>query len=147
MVHLFALLLALASPTGDARGVVWKPGFGTAPLWNDGNAEVSIYDARDIKYGVPRSSRAVLVVVAEDLLRDRLVKADDPSGGLPLVRVLKLNHVRSIPTGVYAYQQMLSVFLAADSLDPVKLTVTSHEWCGNSFAEWRMDRNVLSLRT
>jgi hypothetical protein len=147
MLHLLALLISLASPAGDSTGVVWRPGFGTAPLWNDGQAEVSVYDAHDIKYGIPRSSRAVLIVVAEDLLPDRLVKADAPASGAPLVRVLKLNHVRSISTGVYAYQQMLSVFLAADSLDPVKLTMTSHEWCGNSFAEWRMDRAALELRT
>jgi hypothetical protein len=147
MLHILALLTALARPAGDSTGVVWKPGFGTASLWNDGRAEVSVYDARDIKYGIPRSSRAVLIVVAEDLLGDRLVKADHPSSDRSLVRVLKVNHVRAIQTGVYSYQQMLSVFLAADSLDPVKLTMTSHEWCGNSFAEWRRDRASLELRT
>ncbi|MGH9400001.1 MAG: hypothetical protein ACRD00_06515, partial [Thermoanaerobaculia bacterium] len=63
------------------------------------------------------------------------------------LRVLKLNHVRSIPTGVYAYNQMLSAFLAADSLDPVKLTMASHESCGNSFVEWRSDRKRLEIRS
>jgi hypothetical protein len=147
MLHALALLFALGSSPGDAGGVVWKPGFGTAPVWDDGNAEVSVYDARDVRYGIARSSRAVLIVVAEDLLRDRLVKADSPAAGVALVRVLKLNQVRSIPTGVYTYQQMLSAFLAADSLDPVKITMTSHEWCGNSFAEWRRDLASLELRT
>ena len=63
--------------------------------------------------------------------------------------MLKLNHVRSIPAGVYTYQQMLSVFGAAgaDALDPVKLTMTSHEWCGNTFAEWRRDRSRLEIRS
>ena len=137
------LALAAASP---APPPVWKPGFGLAALWNDGNAEVARYEARDVRYGVPRTSRAALIVVAEDLLRDRLVKPDRP-GSVPTVRVLKLNHVRSIPTGVYAYQQMLSAFLGADRLDAVKLTVTSHEWCGNTFVEWRRDRPALEIRT
>ena len=91
----------------------------------------------DVKYGIPRTSRGVLIVVAEDLDRARLVKADHPAGEPVTQRVLKLNHVRSIPTGVYTYQQMLSVFGAAGRCwIPVKLTMTSHEWCGNSFAEW-----------
>jgi hypothetical protein len=135
------------APSAGAAGLHWKDGFGRAPIWNDGAAEVSTYRATDLRYGVPRSSQAVLIVVAEDLLPDRLVKADHPELIPRTVRVLKLNHVRSIRTGVYAYQQMLSAFLGADRLNPVKLTMTSHEWCGNSFAEWRADRPSLELRT
>ena len=142
-----ALCLALARPAPAANGVTWKPGFGRAAPWNDGKAEVSVYDARDVRYGIPRASRAVLIVVAEDLLADRLVKADRPEGPAALRRVLKLNHVRAIQTGVYAYQQMLSAFLGVDRLEPVKLTMTSHEWCGNSFAEWRVDRASLQIRS
>jgi hypothetical protein len=141
-----ALALVGASPrSGD--GIVWASGFGRAPLWNDGNAEVSVYEARDVKYGAPRASRAVLIVVAEDLLQDRLVKPDVPSAEPRTLRVLKLNHVRSIPAGVYAYQQMLSVYAGVDRLEAVKLTVTSHEWCGNSFVEWRSDRASLAIRS
>jgi hypothetical protein len=143
--RLLLLAALVATPAGDA--VVWKPGFGRAPLWNDGQAEVSIYEATDVKYGRPRASRAVLIVVAEDLLADKLVKADDPGGAARTRRVLKLNHVRSIPTGFYTYQQMLSVFAGADRLEPVKLTMTSHEWCGNSFVEWRSDRGTLEIRS
>jgi hypothetical protein len=152
ILSLFLASLAAAprpSPPGSAgaAGVYWNEGFGRAALWNDGAAEVSTYRATDVRYGVPRSSQAVLIVVAEDLLPDRLVKADHPERAARTLRVLKLNHVRSIRTGVYAYQQMLSAFLGADRLDPVKLTMTSHEWCGNSFAEWRADRSNLEIRT
>ena len=146
---ILAAVLASAVPAPVSDKVVWSSGFGTAALWNDGAAEVSTYEAVDVKYGTPRSSRAVLIVVAEDLDRARLVKSDSPAGEPATVRVLKLNHLRSIPTGTYAYQQMLSVFAAARSerLEPVKLTMTSHEWCGNSFAEWRRDRGRLDIRS
>ena len=140
-------LLVLAARGAAENPVTWKPGFGRAPLWNDGMAEVSVYEARDHLEGSPRTSRAVLIVVAEDLLPDALVKADRPREVPPSRRVLKLNHVRDIPTGVYTYQQMLSAFLGADHLDPVKLTMTSHEWCGNSFAAWRIDRASLTIRS
>jgi hypothetical protein len=144
---LLAVLLAAGAGPSRADELVWKAGFGRAAPWNDGAAEISVYDATDVKYGIPRSSRAVLIVVAEDLDRDRLVKADRPAGEPRTLRVLKLNHVRAVPTGVYTYQQMLSFFAGADSLDPVKLTMTSHEWCGNSFVEWRRDRGELEIRS
>ena len=69
--------------------VVWRPGFGRDALWNDGNAEVSVYDARDRRDGLPRDSRATLIVVAEDLNREKLVKADKPQGEPATLRVLK----------------------------------------------------------
>jgi hypothetical protein len=144
------ILLAACPPPGRSvpgTGLAWKSGFGRAAVWNDGNAEVSVYDARDLRYGLPRASRATLIVVAEDLNREKLVKADKPEGEPRTLRVLKLNHVRSIPTGVYVYNQMLSVFLGADRLEPVKLSMASHEWCGNSFVEWRSDRKVLAIRS
>jgi hypothetical protein len=143
-VLLFFALLAVVSVC--PADVVWNPAFGTDPLWNDGNAEVAAYEARDILYGVPRASRAVLIVVAEDLSPEKLVKADAPEPGKS-IRVLKLNHVRSIETGMYAYEQMLSAFLDAPGLRPVKLSIASHDWCGNTFVEWRRDRNVLSVRS
>ncbi len=144
----FFLAVVLAAPASSSE-VVWKPGFGLAALWNDGAAEVSLYETIDVKYGIPRTSRAALIVVAEDLDRSRIVKADRPAGEPATLRVLKLNHVRSVPAGVYRYEQMLSVFAAArdDRLDPVKLTMTSHEWCGNSFVEWRRDRGRLDIRS
>ena len=140
------LALALSSAAPAPPSAVWKPGFGLATLWNDGNAEVSEYEAREVVEGSPRVSRAVFIVVAEDFRTDRLVKPDRP-GGRDAIRVLKLNRVRSIPVGVYRYEQMLSAFLGADRLDAVKLTVLSHDWCGNTFVEWRRDHPSLEIRS
>jgi len=131
----------------DKAVVLWKSGFGRAALWNDGAAEVSVYEARDVREGLPRLSRATLIVVAEDLSRSRLVKADHPGAEPGTLRVLKFNHVRSIQTGVYVYNQMLSAFLDADTLAAVKLSMASHDWCGNSFVEWRSDTKALAIRS
>jgi len=146
MKGLVLLAALLAAPPAPA-GVLWKADFGRQAVWNDGNAEVSSYDARDVLDGIPRLSRSILVVVAEDLSRTALVKADRPAGEPATRRVLKLNHVRSIPTGVTSLQQMLSVFLGVERLDPIKLSMTSHDGCGNSFVEWRSDRGRLWLRS
>jgi len=140
------LLLAALAAAPAGQNVVWKAGFGREAVWNDGQAEVSVYEATDPREGRLRTSRAIFVVVAEDLVAGRLVKADDPAHAKTR-RVLKFNHVRSIPTGLYRYEQMLSVFADVDGLSPLKITMTSHEWCGNSFVEWRSDTNTLSLRS
>jgi hypothetical protein len=62
------------------------------------------------------------------------VKADDwKEKGL--LDVMKFNYVITVPTGVYSYRQMLSVFFEKRNLHPVKMTFGSQEWCGNSFKE------------
>ena len=143
---LAAALAALARAPSPEAGVAWNPAFGREALWSDGNAEVAVYNAREVLEGSPRTTREVLIVVAEDLSPATLVKADRPEAGRTL-RVLKFNRIRSVPTGVFRYEQMLSAYLGADRLEPVKLSVASHDWCGNSFVEWRSDRRQLSIRS
>lgn len=103
------------------------------PIWNDGKAEVSVYSATETKYGSPREFLAYFIVVAEDLRNDTLVKSDDPRPASGLTRVLKMNQVYDIRTGIYSYRQMASIFLRVSDLALVKESVTSHEWCGNTF--------------
>lgn len=126
---LIALLsLVSAAPRSNAQGT-WQDD----PLWNDGKAEVCAYEGTETKYGSPRRFRAFFIVVAEDLRNDTLVKSDDPSPAGGLTRVLKLNQVYDIRTGIYSYQQMASIFLRLSDFAPLKESVTSHEWCGNTY--------------
>ena len=106
------------------------------PLWDDGMAEVALYDARRPQYGRPESYQAVFVVVKEEFRRPLHVKADPPFEGKDLFAVLKLNAIHSYSTPNYPYHFLLSVFVRRD--DPsrlVKLTMGSQEWCGNTFKE------------
>lgn len=102
--------------------------------WDDGQAEVALYDAKRPQYGKVETYEAVFIVVKEDLDAKLLVKADPPYEGRQLVPVLKLNAVHSYWTPNYPYHYLASVFVRRD--DPgalVKLTVGSQEWCGNTF--------------
>lgn len=105
------------------------------PYWFDGTAEINIYRTTLVKYGQPRPADEVVhIVVAEDHQPDLLVKADDwrqPD----LASMLKFNYVTSVRTGVYRYQQMLSFFFDRSDLHLAKMTLASHEWCGNTFKE------------
>lgn len=106
-------------------------GFADSDVWDDGKAEVCTYDAERVIYGRPRAHVARLIVVKEDHEAGRWIKADAPYGDREIETVLKLNHVRVIPTENYDYHYMTSAF--AVRRDPTivpRVTVSSQELCG-----------------
>ena len=138
-VLLLATLFYGAAPLLAPELPVLEPSWIRDPLWDDGRAEVSLYDARRPQYGKSESYQAVFIVVKEDFDRELLVKADPPYEGKQLIPVLKLNAVHSYWTANYPYHFLASVFVRRD--DPtalVKLTVGSQEWCGNTFKEVKL---------
>ena len=114
------------APAGD-------PAWRRSPLWDDGNAEVCAYQVTWARYGHHYPGRALLILVKEPWAPDLNVKADNPRRDS--FDVLKLNHVRDVPTGIYTYHQMASLFTRRDSGALQKLAATSSEACGISTAE------------
>jgi hypothetical protein len=144
---LFALLVvcllsgagqpAAAPPAVSPSSAAFDPAWAQDALWDDGQAEVALYEARRPQYGKMETYEAVFIVVKEDFSRRLYVKVDPPYKGHELP-VLKLNAVHSYWTPNYPYHFLASVFVRRD--DPaalVKLTVGSQEWCGNTFKEVR----------
>lgn len=112
-------------PAGDGR---WR----SAALWDDGKAEHCAYRVTWARYGHHYQGRALLILVKEPWAPDLKVKADTPrQNGFD---VLKLNHIRDVPTGIYTYHQMASLFTRRDSGALVKAAATSSEACGVSTA-------------
>jgi hypothetical protein len=117
---------AQATGTADAS---WR----SSPVWDDGKAEFCAYEVTWARYGHHFDGRALLILVKEPWAPDLNVKADTPRpGGFD---VLKLNHVRDVPTGIYTYHQMASIFFRRDSGSLQKIAATSSEACGISTAE------------
>ena len=136
--------------SGRGAGTVAAPNaFATAALWDDGRAEIDAYEATIRRYGVLRPLTAYLIVVKEDFSRTQLVKADPGHDPSDLQTVLKLNHVIGYQTGIYSYHQMMSCFFDRPTMDLVKLSFTSNEWCGNSYKEFtrRDGRGDLHVHT
>jgi hypothetical protein len=102
-------------------------------LWDDGKAEFCVYEVDWARYGRSYPGRALLILVKEPWAPDLEVKADEPRpDGFD---VLKLNHVRDVPTGIYTYHQMASVYFRRDTGGLQKLTAASTEACGVSTAQ------------
>lgn len=119
-----------APPPVDGAGMEGERPIFAEPLWDDGLAEVASYDVRELRYGALRDGTATLIVVKETFDADALVKADGPEPPARAIDVVKLNHVLTVPTGVYTYRQMASVFVRRDRAQPLELVVGSQEWCG-----------------
>lgn len=121
------------------------PSFGESHLWDDGKAELSLYDAEEIVEGEKRSFEATSIVVAELFDPDQMVKKEPWNASY--VPLLKCNWFLTIPTGVYRYQQMASLFLRRSDLLAMKAAFSSQEWCGLTFAEWRRDQPGLHIHS
>src|SRR3954447_22989974 len=118
-----------AAPLAEGGDAAWR----RSPVWDDGRAEVCAYEVTWAHYGRRYDGRALLVLVKEPWAPDLDVKADSPRpDGFD---VLKLNHVRDVPTGVYAYHQMASLYTRRDSGALQKLATASSEACGITTAE------------
>ncbi len=139
------------APASVVRSDVEKPEVAAADpadprqftdYWYSGQGELNSYALTQWRYGEPRQGEAVLVFVTEPFSEKKQVKLDHPEADpADEVSVLKLNHIRKFPTGVYDYSMMTSVFTPVDSRNypqTLKLTATSQEWCGHTFMQFNL---------
>jgi len=106
--------------------------------WGDGKAEFSIYGAEIVRYGQPRPSEVLHILVREPFDAKQMVKPDDWKR-TDVTAVLKMNQILHVPTGLYVYQQMQSNFWRVDTAQLAKFSLTSNDSCGNTYKEARRD--------
>ncbi len=168
MKHLAACLLAclLCSAAVRAAEAPDYTGDAFAKAWYDGNAELASYELVYPRYGQPRAGTAVAITVTEDFDWKRRVKHDGPidetsrgSGGNVKFKVVKLNLIEDFPTGLYDYNLMSSVFVAAEPVkhlragSVVKTTFSAQEWCGQAWqqavwdTEQRFNKPIVNVQS
>jgi hypothetical protein len=104
--------------------------------WRDGKAELNGYRLDVSRYAEKRKGQAVLIYVTEPFSESKRVKVDDwTKDPADTFDAFKLNLVRDFQTGLYDYNTMVSVFVRAKDFSPVKVTLTSAEWCGHVYEE------------
>lgn len=151
-------LALLALLAGIAALAVWSGGGdeSAAPArgvdaefwdhWGDGQAELAGYRLRYPRYGTVREGTAVAIFVTEEHAAAERVKHEDPARGAgDVLAVIKLNLVQDFSTGIYDYNLMTSAFVALAPHDrlpawgPVKVSFSSQEWCGQTYAHALFD--------
>ena len=105
-------------------------------FWQDGKAEVSVYELEQNRYNANHPGEVVNVFVLEDFLVDEQVKNEtyqNPNS----TQVLKNIRSTKFTSGIYDYAIHTSVFTPLDVANhrTLKVTNTMQEWCGTSFLQ------------
>lgn len=104
-------------------------------MWDDGKAEVAQYDASRTVYDQPRQFIYTYITVKEEFNKQYKVKSDNEERA-DLYPVMKVNAFARIETKKYPYHYLSSsFFIRQDPLLLHKMSVSSQEWCGNTFKE------------
>ncbi len=126
-------VLANDRPVSDA----WKR-FSELPIWEDGLSEMSYYDATCVLYDKKRSYTRVHLMNRQFMSTIHYIKAmEDTPDPAP---ALKFVISEEIPTENYNYRFLTTAFLERPSLRPIKVSVTSQEWCGHTFKQLTWER-------
>ncbi len=119
--------------------------------WYQGEAEITRYELQQNRYRDVHPGEAILVQVTEDFLTDEQVKNDNYTNPNS-TNVLKTNIIRRFTTGLYDYSMMTSVFTPANAEKfpkTLKVTMSSQDWCGQSFMQlnWRDNQYQTQIRS
>ncbi|MGV3586629.1 MAG: hypothetical protein ACO1OF_06490 [Adhaeribacter sp.] len=117
----------------EEQQAYFNPDWAQNKFWDDGLAEVAIYQAERVVYKQPRAFEYTLITVKEDFNQAHNVKTDDYNRS-DLFPVMKVNQFCRIPTDNYPYHYLTSLFFRRENPVTVyKITSSSQEWCGNTF--------------
>ena len=120
----------------------FNPDWAQNKLWDDGLAEVAIYQAERTVYNKPRTFEYILITVKEDFNQAHNVKTDDYNRS-DLFPVMKVNQFCQISTDNYPYHYLTSlIFRRENPVQAHKITSSSQEWCGNTFKAINLNNNT-----
>jgi len=108
----------------------WKR-FSELPLWEEGLSEMSYFDAACTLYKKSRHFTRVHLMNRQFMDERRWIKAS-PNTRFELP-AFKMLIAEQVPTENYNYRFLTSVFLERPSLQPIKVSLSSQEWCGTTF--------------
>ncbi len=117
--------------------------------WHAGDAELTSYTLKQSRYGEMHEGNAVLIFVTEPFSASKQVKLDYPKQNGDDISVLKLNFTKKFLTGIYPYSMMMSSFVPVSYdkyPDALKVTTSSQEWCGHTFAQLNLDDDEYSIK-
>lgn len=122
------------APISDA----WKK-FGDMPIWEDGLSEMSYFDATCMIYDKPRKYTRVHLMNRQHMDTTFFVKASEHSKDPKPAFKFIISEV--IPTNNYNYRFHITSFMERPSLLPIRVSVSSQEWCGTTFKYLNWERN------
>lgn len=111
--------------------------------WNQGKAEVQIYQAKIKRYGLTRKALVSMIFVKEPFDSKKMVKTNQKAD----FNVLKMNYIRKIPTGIYQYYEMASCFFQIPDGSLIKYSQSSQDGCGITYRQFISKEKASTLET
>ncbi|MBN8825860.1 MULTISPECIES: hypothetical protein [unclassified Spirosoma] len=108
--------------------------------WFANKAELNSYRLQQAKSGALHTGEATLIFQTENFLPAKQVKADQPAGGIP---VLKTSLFKRFATGLYEYSLSTSVFTPVEKSggrpvlfpNTLKVSMAGQEWDGHYYQQ------------
>lgn len=135
---LWLVISAISPALGSALDKAIDRRWANDSFWDQGKAEILVFESQILREGSLRPAEVIQVIVKEDHLPQMNVKTEDwhKKGLVPRI---KFNEILTVPTGVYTYRQVVSLFFDRADMRPKKAVVTSQEWCGQTYQELRLE--------
>jgi hypothetical protein len=142
-VSLISMLLVYSACTLDSErtsdvGSLVAEAFTEAPLWDDGQAEISFYElerTRNTSGQEPTGTERITVgsyLVKHDFNISGMTKAAEAGEGIP---AFKYAFFYEFERGSYQFKHSYVINAARAGLRPLKASFTSFDWCSNRYHE------------
>jgi len=143
LATIFAQCPAAELALSDALDPQWM----SAPLWDDGRAEIAVFDAQRVVDGRPIAHDCTLVTTKEDFTKAYWTRADWPYGDKPVVAVLRQSQLSTIPDASFpTHWATTFVFERAGAPKLAKMTLSSQDADASSFKEFQLWRETPTMR-
>ncbi len=118
--------------------------------WNSEDAEITVYNLKQARYGELRQGEAVLIFKTEKFSRTRQLRLRNlKESKKENITVLEMNFSRSFSTGLSMNSSMTMVQTPVNPREgPYALKVTSsmQEWEGNLFSQLNLEANKYTVQ-
>ena len=131
MFRRIAVVALVAFVPAVLRAGAW----GRNNLWDDGRAEVAVYESEQIIDGKPRSFKEHLLTQKEALQAQTFALADPKKE--KTIEAFRLTQVQSLDGANFANNYLTTVHVKEDMDQLVKMTVSVQGWTGNSIKMFR----------
>ncbi len=134
---LICIIFIITSCTGSSNSL-YNIEFLKNSHWDMGKAEFQTYGGLITQYDEQRDAGIKLIIVKEQFDESKFVKSNDSN-----LSVLKVNIIKTVPTGMYDYFQMGSIFFDVQTGEILKFAISSQDGCGMTYIEYNSRNNKI----
>ena len=138
IILLLIILVFILSSCAGNQSYLYNTGFLANSHWDMGKAEFQTYSGLITQYDEQRNASFKFILVKEQFDENKFVKSNNGN-----LSVLKVNIIKTVPTGMYDYFQMGSLFFNVNTGEIIKFAISSQDGCGTTYIEYNSKSNKI----